>query len=101
MPQDSIQKQVSDAEYWFSVELSVHKVVSDRVKIAICREISKRVQSAHAPDPIFTALLSLVLAGKVANPLAFTAEDIENALWLVRDLRIGFNESAPITKFLN
>jgi hypothetical protein len=100
MPQESIKKQVKDAEYWFSIELDVHKSINDKVKIAICREITKRAQSA-SPEPVFTALLSLALAGKVSSPLSFTVEDIQNALWLVRDLRLGFDHAAPITKLLN
>lgn len=99
MPKESIQKQISDAEYWFSVELDVHKGFNDKVKIAICREITKRVQSAR-PEPVFTALMSLALAEKVSNPLSFSADDIDNALWLVRDLQLGFNDTAPITKLL-
>ncbi|GEM_PF-2904884 len=97
MSKSEIDHQVSEAQYWFSVEFKSHEGLSDRLKVSICREIVKCGRGSPRLE-IKIALLTLVLAGEVSNPLSFSATDIENALWLVRDSRLGFTPQAPISQ---
>ncbi|MFS0827579.1 hypothetical protein [Pseudomonas phoenicis] len=96
MSQSEIDHQVSEAEYWFKVELQTPGPLPDGLKISICREILKCGRDSNRLE-IKIALLSLVLAGQVSNPLSFSATDIENALWLVRNNKFGFDPQAPIS----
>lgn len=94
---ESIQIQVKRVQEWFEVELSggLRTVDSEKIKIAICREIQRSLtENEHR---VKVALLTLALGGFVKNPLKFTEDDISNALWLIRDLRLGFDEQAPIS----
>lgn len=99
MTQETIQKQVDSTQEWFKIELDINKEITDRIRIAICREILKCTHS-YDPQPVKVALLALTLAGKVSSPLRFTDDDVVNALWLVRDGKLGIPETAPITKYL-
>lgn len=90
----SIQNQVERTQSWFEIE-RVQDAVTPKIRVSIAREIQKCMGDNPAPR-IKIALLTLVLAGEIENPLNFSKADIENALWLVRDLRIGFNEDAPV-----
>ncbi len=88
---EEIQDQVNKAQQWFEVECRTNDI-TPKIRVSVAREIQKQ----RGDNPVTVALLSLVLAGEVANPKQFSVVDIENALWLVRDLRLGFDESAPI-----
>ncbi|WP_313300008.1 hypothetical protein [Pseudomonas sp.] len=96
MSQSEIDHQVEEAQYWLSVEVKHSGVLSARQKVAICREIVKCGRDSPRLE-VKIALLTLVLAGEVKNPRSLTPEDIESALWLVRDNRLGFDPQAAIS----
>nr|WP_314872241.1 hypothetical protein [uncultured Pseudomonas sp.] len=98
MSQSEIDHQVAEAERWLEAELKNSASIPDRVKASICREILKCGRDSPRQE-IKIALLGLVLAGKVTNPHSFSATDIENALWLVRDGKFGYNPQAPIANW--
>lgn len=91
---EEVVRQIEKAQEWFEIECSTNQI-SPKIKVSLAREIQKCLGDNPTPR-IKVALLSLVLADQVSNPHKFSTSDIENALWLVRDLRIGFNEDAPV-----
>jgi len=92
---DEVQRQAKKAQEWFEIECPNGGGISTKIKVSLAREIQKCLADV-SDNRIKIALLSLVLADQVANPLKFSPSDIENALWLVRDMRIGFDENAPV-----
>ncbi len=92
--QEEVSRQIEKAQEWFDIECRTSGI-TPKIKVSLAREIQKCLGD-HPVPKVKIALLSLVLADQVADPLKFAPADIENALWLVRDMRIGFDESAPV-----
>lgn len=92
--QEEVTRQVEKAQEWFEIECRTPEI-TPKIKVSLAREIQKCLGDSPVPR-VKIALLSLVLTDQVSNPLQFSPADVENALWLVRDMRIGFDESAPV-----
>jgi len=92
--EEEVSRQIKKAQEWFEIECRTPEITA-RTRVSLAREIQKCLGD-HPIPRVKIALLSLVLADQVTNPLALTQADIENALWLVRDMRIGFDENAPV-----
>lgn len=91
---EEVNRQIEKAREWFDIECRTSGI-TPKIKVSLAREIQKCLGDNPVPR-VKIALLSLVLADQIPNPLQLTEADIENALWLVRDMRIGFDENAPV-----
>nr|WP_288356732.1 hypothetical protein [uncultured Pseudomonas sp.] len=92
--QDQVAREIQKARAWFEIECR-NGLITPKLKVSMAREIQKCIND-HPTPMVKIALISLAMAGEIEDPLNLSQDDVENALWLVRDLRIGFDENAPV-----
>jgi len=93
-----VTNEISRVQQWLKDEIKTTPN-AEKLKVNIGREILKSLGD-HPISRIRIAILSLVAADQVSDPLNLSSTDEENARWLVRDLRIGFDDEAPIVRRL-
>jgi hypothetical protein len=94
-----VARDVEQVKEWLKIELTP-RGLDLALKAACIREIQKTI-AGNSHQQVKIALLSLIASGLVADLSNLSPGDIENALWLIRDMRIGFDDNAPLAQRLN
>lgn len=91
-----VSHDIRRVQQWLKDEIKMASSAA-KLKLNIAREIQKCLGDQPASS-IRVAILSLVAADLVADPFNLSSDDEENARWLARDGRLGFDDEAPITR---